>query len=410
MSLLLNLYGVSSANTINVADNYAGLFQEAAEDSIAIDHSFDVLMMKLDAYTESVDRELAINIKKSELKCMTEGGTDSDLAYLEEAAEEGALAKFRNMISKLIETIKEWFSQKKTKVISKIASKEARDVLSKAEKKVKINPILARKKVQVLSVKKPLGVINTYRSKNDKVLGKTVKGIVTESTMKTIVDTKENFRDDFRNAMSGTAAYVTVTIAALLASLNSEIGKLPSYVDKMESGTTSALERLKTSCSEEAAAAATAATNAAANFGAELAKEEVNLHIDVIMNGMSVLKSQVMKAKGLQEAPVVKPVKPGKKGAVQESAEDDIFGMDEFEESYEDDIFGDLSEFEESGSDDIFGDSDDIFSESYEDDIFGTDNFEESYEDDIFGDLSEFEESGSDDIFGDSDDIFEGVF
>jgi hypothetical protein len=321
----MNLYGLSSANTANVAENYSGTFQEAAEDSITLDRKFDILMMKLDAYTESVDRELAINIAKSELKCMTEGGTDDDMAYLEEAAEEGAIVKFKNMIAKVVAAIKEWFSQKKTKVIAKITSKEARDVLTKAEKKIKINPILAKKKVQITNVKRPLGVIHTYRSKNDKVIAKTVKGIVTESTMKTIASTKEDFRDEFRSSMSGTAALTTITVAGLVAALNSEIGKLPSYVDNMEKCTTDALERLKMTCSEEAAASAIAATNAAANFGAELAKEEVNVKIDSIMNMMSVLKSAVMKAKGLEPAPVVKPIK--------EEADDFETGSDEaFEE------------------------------------------------------------------------------
>lgn len=326
MSLLMNeIYGVSSANTFEVADNCSGLFQEAAIDSLDLDHKFDVMMMKLDAYTEAVDRELEINLKKSELKCMMEEGTDADLAYLEEAAEEGALAKFKNMIAKLVAAVKEWFSQKKTKVIAKIASKEARDVLSKAEKKVKINPILANKKVQIMTEKKPLGVIHTYRSKNDKILAKTVRGMLSENTMKTLSDTKESFREDFRSALAATSSTATITVAALLTKLNAEINHLPSYVDKMEKSTTDALERLKMTCSDEAAAAATAATNAAANFGAELAKEEVNIKIDCIMNMMSVLKAQVMRAKGHVVAPVV------------ESAEEDPFAnLDDsfFEEAF----------------------------------------------------------------------------
>ena len=342
MSLLLKTHEFTSANTVDVALNCGGLFQEAAEDSLAVDKAFDVRMMKLDSFTEAVDRELEINIAKSELKCMMEDGTDDDQAYLESAAEEGAIGKLKKMIDAVIAAWKEWISQKKTKVISKICSAEARAVLSKAEKRAKINPFLSKKKVEIMDGKRPLGVIRTYKAKNDKILAKTVKGIVTESTMKTVADTKESFREDFKNAIAGKAGVTTITVAALLAQLNSDIGKLPSYVDKMESSTSQALERLKASCTEEAAAAATAATNAAANFGAELAKEEVNVMVDSIMNKMSVLKSEVLHAKDTE----VKPVKPIKESADTEGEE-----------------LG--SAFEEATSE--FGDDEHFFSESAED-------------------------------------------
>lgn len=359
MSLMLKTNGFASVNTAEVANTCCGMFQEAAEDSLAIDKSFDIRMMKLDSFTESVDRELAINIAKAELKCMLEDGTESDLAYLEEAAEEGALAKFKKMIQAVIDAFKEWVSQKKTKVISKIASKEARTVLAKTEKKVKINPILARKKVQVMSSKKPLGVINSYKSRNDKVLAKTVKGIITESTMKTIMDTKESFREDFKKSIAGTAATITVTVAALLSELNTEIDKLPSYVDKMEGSTSQALERLKATCSEEAASAATAATNAAANFGAELAKEEINVVIDSIMNKMSVLKSQVIHMKETE----IENVKP-----IKESGEtDDVANTESF-------FGGTANAFEESSFEES---ADDKSIDSMLNDLFGG-VFEES--------------------------------
>ena len=364
MSLLLKTNGFASVYTAEVANTCEGMYQEAAEDSLAIDRAFDIRMMKLDSFTEAVDRELSINMAKAELKCMMEDGTEADLAYLEEAAEEGALAKFKKMIQAVIDAFKEWVSQKKSKVISKIASKEARLVLGKAEKKVKINPILARKKVQVMSSKKPLGVINSYKSKNDKVLAKTVKGIISESTMKTIGDTKESFREDFKNSISGTTAYVTVTVAALLAELNSEIDKLPSYVDKMEGSTSQALERLKTTCTEEAASAATAATNAAANFGAELAKEEINVVVDSIMNKMSVLKNQVLHAKDTE----INNVKP-----VKESADD--FDSDELGDTF---FGGTASVFEE-----------DVFEESADDSV-------DAMLEEIFGSSSSYAESAED--------------
>ena len=356
MSLLLKTNGFASVYTAEVANTCEGMYQEAAEDSLAIDRAFDIRMMKLDSFTEAVDRELSINMAKAELKCMMEDGTDDDQAYLESAAEEGAIGKLKKMIDAVIAAWKEWISQKKTKVISKICSAEARAVLSKAEKRAKINPFLSKKKVEIMDGKRPLGVIRAYKAKNDKILAKTVKGIVTESTMKTVADTKESFREDFKNAIAGKAGVATITVAALLAQLNSDIGKLPSYVDKMESSTSQALERLKASCTEEAAAAATAATNAAANFGAELAKEEVNVMVDSIMNKMSVLKSEVLHAKDTE----VKPVKP-----IKESADTEIYELGSaFEEATSE--FDDI-EVTEFAEDSEFGDDEHFFSESAED-------------------------------------------
>lgn len=373
MSLLLKTVGCASVNTAEVARTCSGLFQEAAEDSLSIDKDFDVRMMKLDSFTEAVERELDINMAQAELKCMMEDGTADDQAYLEEAAEEGALAKLKKMIQAVIDAWKAWISQKKTKVIAKICSAEARSVLAKTEKKVKINPILARKKVEVMNGKKALGVIHSYKSKNDKILGKTVKGIVTESTMKTVADTKESFREDYKNAIAGSAGATMITVAALLTELNSEIGTLPSYVDKMENVTSQTLERLKTTCTEEAAVAATAATNAAANFAAELAKEEVNVMVDSIMNKMGALK-KIIHAKDTE----VKPVKP-----IKEYTEDDDPVGAAFEENSE---FADTedfgSEFTESEFDESETEGESEFTESADESDFDA-MFNEMFRNDL---------------------------
>lgn len=365
MSLLLKTVGYSSANTAEVANTCVGLFQEAAVDSLVMDKDFDIRMMKLDSFTEAVDRELSINLAQAELKCMMEDGTDDDKAYLESAAEDGALAKLKKMIQAVIDAWKAWISQKKTKVISKICSAEARSILAKTEKRVKLNPILARKKVEVMDGKKALGVIHSYKSKNDKILAKTVKGVLTENTMKTLVDTKEAFREDYKNAIAGSAGSTMITVAALLAQLNAEIGSLPSYVDKMENTTSQALERLKSTCTEEAAAAATAATNAAANFAAELAKEETNVMIDSIMNKMAVLKSQVLHGKDT----VVNTVKPIKESA--DDADNTSFAFDQFCESTDDTEFTE-SEFDNTDVGDEFTEGADDFDTMFNQ-MFGTD-------------------------------------
>ena len=203
-----------------------GIFTEAAENYAALSKAFDVSMMQIDAYMEACDREHNLHIKQAELKCLKEQGTMDDLAYLESAAEEGAVAKIRGVIDKLIEMWKNFISTLKTRIIAKIASAETRNVLSRAEKKVKLNPLLARKKVKIRDNKKPLGIIKKYKTSTDKAAARAVKGLFAETNMKTLMDSKENFREEFRNATAGEVALTTITIAALLAKLNSDVEKL----------------------------------------------------------------------------------------------------------------------------------------------------------------------------------------
>ena len=371
-----------------------GIFTEAAETFAALSKAFDVSMMQVDAYMEACDREYNLHLKQAELKCLKEQGTMDDLAYLESAAEEGAVAKVRGVIDKLIEVWKNFISTVKTRIIAKIASAETRNVLSRAEKKVKLNPILARKKVKIRDNKKPLGIIKKYKTSTDKATARAVKGLFAETNMKTLMDSKENFREEFRNATAGEVALTTITVAALLAKLNSDVEKLPSYVDGLGKNQSVILSKLKVTVDGEAAAAATAATNACASFSNEIAKAEVNLVVDQIMNMISVLKAEVIRQKGDKEVK-----------AIEESAEDPIDEGFAYQESSD----GDMDDFEKMLEEACMESGDDIHTAAVDDfdaeEIFGS-IFQESAEDDSedapstedFFDGSDFEESAEDDM------------
>lgn len=344
MDMTLYLLDEKRANIMDVAANEdGGLFTEAANDYLEATKAFEVKCAKVEAFTEATERELEINLAKCELKCYQENGTMDDLVYLEEAANDGALGKLKNLLDAIIAAFKEWISSIKTKVLKNIASAEARKTIKTAEKKIKLNPFLAKKKVEINSTTKARSVIDTYKSKVDKFSAKlVVKGVVGEQEMKTLRDTKEAFRLDFKNAIMGKAAVVSITVATLISQLSYEIDKLPSYIDDVEKQHTTVLTKLKGTLSPEAAAACSAATNAAANFRSELAREEVNTAIDGIMGEMRVLKSAVMKAKGNTE---VKPVK--------ESADDfdPLFDDSDYEESFDESADEDLMDLDAFFSD-----------------------------------------------------------
>lgn len=314
----------------------SGIFAEAGEALATLNNQMNVGLMKIDAYTESVEREYALNIAQCELKCMKENGTADDLAYLEEAAEEGALAKLKAIIDKIIRMFRDFVSQLRDKVVTKITSAESRRTIAKAEKRIKVNPIVARRKMEVMNIKKPLGIIKSYKSKVDKITAKTVKGLTVEQNRTTLMETKENFRSEFRSSIAGKAAMTLMTVGTIVATLDSEIEKLPSFITTTEKEHSAILERLKGTVSDEAAAAATAATQACANFRTELVKEELNQHIDYTMSLVSALKSSVMKAKGNSII---------NNKAVKESADDDLFGLgDLMEESDDSDFLTELDD------------------------------------------------------------------
>ena len=61
---------------------------------------------KIDIYCESVNDQLAIDLKKAELFVMKESGTDEDLAYLEDGAIAEAGERLVEAIKAIIENIK----------------------------------------------------------------------------------------------------------------------------------------------------------------------------------------------------------------------------------------------------------------------------------------------------------------
>ena len=85
-------------------------FVEAMQDYIDITDKYSLDLMKIDAYIESVMSELDINMQRSELKVLTESGTDDDLKYLYEAAEEGAIVKIKKAVVAVVEAFKKFIS------------------------------------------------------------------------------------------------------------------------------------------------------------------------------------------------------------------------------------------------------------------------------------------------------------
>lgn len=407
------------------------MFTEAIANQIAINEDTTLKEMKINAYLEATMRELAINIGESELKVMKESGTEEDLAYLTEAAANGAIEKIQKTVKAAIEAFKEFISRIKDRVVKLITTKETKETMKKVEKKIKLNPFLAKKKVQVVDTKKPLKVISKYESALDTHAAKVASGKVKPGDSKKIDGLKSKFQTEYKAAIMGVAAMTTITVAALVAMVNRDMESLNSEVNKVDKDTSASLNKMAEckAFSEETIAEQQAAMAKIVSFRATLGREKSNELVDGLSNKVSVLRKTVAGAVKGKEVDTVVPKDKGfnfggkKKGKTVKESEEDILGIDD------DDIFGESSEdlfnegdlFEESESEEIFGivDDEDLVEES-SDDLLDIDHlFEESGEDDfeeIFGESSDnilsgenlFEESSEndeeEDLFGESSD------
>lgn len=274
-------------------------FVDIMENYIEVSDNFDCNNSKISAYIESVESEFNINIQRSELKVMKESGTYDDLLMLEDAAEEGAIVKLKKVVDAIIEAFKEFIKDLKDKVVRIVVNKTTRQTLSQIEKKVKLNPFLAKKKVKVIDKKKPLAVINKYKGICDKNIAQVKAGVFKQSKIEGIYKAKENYEADYKKAVAGTAAVMTITVAALIAQINKDLNDLPNMITKIDKETTEIVEKFCQSVDEETAVGARAAFTACANFRTKLGKAEANEHVDSIMDGIRALKNEV---KGLKPA------------------------------------------------------------------------------------------------------------
>lgn len=314
-------------------------FFEAFRDYIDISDEYDLSSRKIDTYLEYAINEYDINCKKAELKVITESGTDEDLQYFHEAAEEGAIVKIKKAVIAVIEAFKKFISDLKDRVVRVIVTKTSRETLNRVEKKVKLNPFLRKKKVQVTDKKKAMAVINKYKSKCDKDIAKVKAGIFKQTDVEGIFKDRDDFDRDYKVAVTGAASLVTLTVGELITQVNSQLNDLPNVVNKIGKDTTDAVEKLCEGLKDEDAATSTrSAYTACANLRSKLGKAEANESVDFIMQAMSVLRKEVAKIKGSIEADVATESYDD-----FDSFDDDIDHL--YEESYDSDAL--LTELED---------------------------------------------------------------
>lgn len=359
----------------------------AFEEYLSISNDFDIRGKKIDAYIESASREFAINVKQSELKVIEESGTDDDLSFLYEAAEDGYIVKLKSAIKAVIDAFVKFMTDLKDKVVRIIVRKDSREQMKKIEKKVKMNPFLAKKKVKINNTDAEIKCINEFKSKCDKETAKELSKIKSADDIR-IGALRDTFDSNYKKVIIATAGAVTITLVALVAKINKQMEDLPSVLTNIEKENSAALQKFMDSAiSDETAATCKAAMTAAANFRTQLAKKEANAHVDALMQNISAAK---------------KALKIDKTVQVNIESADDFDAEYELEMlEYQLDDSSDFEEYEEEVND-ILGisgysyDDDDALQEYEEEanDILGiTDDYGYDYEESVDADdlLSELD-------------------
>lgn len=192
---------------------------------------FELNLKKVNVVVEAARRELAINYNEAELKVMQENGTDEDLAYYYSEAENGLIDTIIKAIKKIKDAIIKFFSEMKSKVIALITKKENTEAIAKVEKKVKIFPLLGRKKILVEDYNKEAKIADESLSKLGKLKAK-LKG-KQEVTSDEVDEVKKSFFEE-HGAAIGIGSAVSVTVVAAIAAVKHMTSKAKSETDKYQ--------------------------------------------------------------------------------------------------------------------------------------------------------------------------------
>lgn len=118
------------------------------------DRDFDIMNQKLDIFIESSYRDYLINREEAELKVLTESGTDDDLTYLYQEAEQTLKERMKKTIKKIKDTLKAFIDKIITKIRSLFNSKKTDEVINKVEKNVEKSPSLKKEKIKIQDTSK----------------------------------------------------------------------------------------------------------------------------------------------------------------------------------------------------------------------------------------------------------------
>ena len=261
------------------------------------DNRFDITNAKIDAFVENVIGQYEINCKKAELKVLNESGNFEDLMYFENEAASSAIESIKKAIEKIIETFVNAVNEIKLKILSLIAKKETKEAIDEMEKKIKFNPFLSNKQVQVEDTKKQLNCVAWANAELQKLISKIKSGKKVESSE------VDGIATEFKKRMEAAKG--------IPAAIKTKLGNAASMLKKAGEGMADSIEKFSKitkelindakSAAGELHVEASNTLKSIASKASEIGKAAINAIVEFWRSTLAVIRSAVSKAKPEQK-------------------------------------------------------------------------------------------------------------
>lgn len=216
------------------------LLEQVMKESAIANKGLNINLLRADSYAEMAVMEAAINVNEAELKVFTESGSDNDLLFLYEEAQDGLIGKMMKAVQTIIDSIKEFFVKIKDKIIRLFTKKEVESNINELEKKVKFNPFMRNSKVELENPEKARGVVKAYIDKIKSMIARLRSG--DNVTNEEIDEAHESFIRKHAVALGVTA---TVTLGAAIVYLRKLIKKSSSDISESEKTSLNIMTKVK---------------------------------------------------------------------------------------------------------------------------------------------------------------------
>lgn len=175
---------------------------------------FDKILAKCDSFFELSQSEYEVNLKENELQFLEES-EGSGKKEADDKAKEGLIARGKATIKKIIEALKEAIHKLTESVKSFFSSKKTKDSIDAIEKGILGNSEIKKKKVEIPDINLIEKVSKKYENEINKVMAQ-IKGGKTSGLKEKIASIRENHKKEFNAAVAATTVVSAAAAIALI--------------------------------------------------------------------------------------------------------------------------------------------------------------------------------------------------
>lgn len=248
---------------------------------------YESTSMKVEALMDAAGRQLAINHNEAELKVMKESGTDDDLNYLYEEADKSFVETAVKAIKKIQESIAKFFADLRDKILTMLSEKDAKGTLNKIETKVKMLPLVGRKKVPIEDIEAADKACDEAEASLAKLAAKKKAG--QNVTSEDVAEVEKSFLEKHGKAI-GAGAAILITASALIVALKKHVGSMNSETKAIEASTSRDLAAYTTLAEKANDPKDVSFWQAISRARARVGKEKGNNKFRWFSNGMNAIK------------------------------------------------------------------------------------------------------------------------